>query len=113
MPMKRSPIPPSKRPSYVVLPESSKVEPHDGVPDLLPQLLSALLAYKDGNFAVRLPNDWTGVACKIADGFNEVVSLNQRLTSETARVSRAVGKEGKLRQRVNVAGVTGDWANEV
>jgi HAMP domain-containing protein/signal transduction histidine kinase/DNA-binding response OmpR family regulator len=81
--------------------------------DLLPRLLVALLAYKQGDFSIRLPSDWTGVAGKIADGFNEVVAFNQRLTSETARVSRAVGKEGKLRQRVNVLGATGDWASKV
>ena len=86
---------------------------NDDASELLPQLLSALLAYKNGDFAIRLPSDWTGIAGKIADGFNEVVAFNQQLTSETERVSRAVGKEGKLRQRVNFSGATGEWANKV
>src|SRR6185436_12956427 len=110
--MKRSTNIPSQNSSYVVLPHSGKTV-NDGAPDLLPQLLCSLLAYKEGNFSVRLPSDWTGVAGKIADTFNELVAFNQRLTSETARVSRAVGKEGKLKQRVNIAGATGDWANKV
>ena len=33
--------------------------------------------------------------------------------SETARVTRAVGKEGKLKQRMFVAGATGNWATKV
>ena len=77
------------------------------------QLLSALLAYKAGDFGVRLPSAWTGVPGKIADAFNEIVELNERLSTETARVSRAVGKEGKLKQRLSVAGATGGWANKV
>src|SRR6266700_5772311 len=81
--------------------------------DLTRQLLSALLAYKAGNFSVRLPADWTGVPGKIADAFNEIVEFNQRLSVETARVSRAVGKEGKLKQRLAVPGAKGDWDNKV
>ena len=38
------------------------------------QLLSALIAFKRGDFSVRLPDDWTGVAGKIADTFNEVIA---------------------------------------
>jgi hypothetical protein len=34
------------------------------------QLLKALMAFKRGDFSVRLPDDWTGVAAKIADTFN-------------------------------------------
>ncbi|HVY71767.1 MAG TPA: HAMP domain-containing protein, partial [Verrucomicrobiae bacterium] len=81
--------------------------------DPLPQILNALLAYKRGDFSTRLPVDWTGIAGKIADSFNDVVSFNQRLTLETARVSHAVGKEGKLKQRVSAPGGTGDWAKKV
>jgi hypothetical protein len=37
------------------------------------QLLAALMAFKRGDFTVRLPDDWTGVAGKIADTFNDVI----------------------------------------
>src|SRR5438128_8982251 len=83
-----------------------------GSADVTGQLLSALLAYKAGDFCVRLPADWTGVPGKIADAFNEIADFNQRLSTETARVSRAVGKEGKLKQRLSVPGATGGWANK-
>src|SRR6185503_14954878 len=107
--MKRQ-TPASSRRSYAML--EAPVDARQSE-DLLPQLLTALLGYRSGDFSVRLPSDWTGVAGKIADAFNEAVSFNQRLTAETSRVSHAVGKEGKLKQRVSVAGATGDWARKV
>src|SRR5205823_4751549 len=81
--------------------------------DLTRELLTVLLAYKAGDFSVRLPTDWTGVPGKIADAFNEIVDFNQRLSSETARVSSVVGKEGKLKQRLSVPGAKGGWGNNV
>src|SRR5579862_235015 len=77
------------------------------------QLLSAMLAFRDGDFAVRLPSDVTGLNGKIADAFNEIVAVSDRRARETRRVSRAVGKEGKLKQRMAVSGVSGGWADEV
>ena len=76
-------------------------------------LLSAMLSFRAGDFAARMPADLLGVEGKIADAFNDVVALSERRSQETARVSRAVGKEGKLRQRMTVPGVVGGWANEV
>src|SRR5215467_5891175 len=77
------------------------------------QLLDALLALKDGRFAVRLPSDLTGLNGKIADAFNDIATVSDRRAAESARVSRAVGKEGKLKQRMNVPGAVGGWADEV
>src|SRR5262249_47576299 len=82
----------------------------DGFPQ---QLLAAMLAFRQGDFAVRLPVDVTGIDGKIADAFNEIVSVSPRPARETARGSQAVGKEGRLKQRMTVAGVTGGWADEV
>ena len=64
------------------------------------QLLRALMAFKRGDFSVRLPDDWTGVAGKIADTFNEVIAKNQRLTTELDRIGRAVGKKGHYSTRL-------------
>ncbi len=77
------------------------------------QLLNAMLAYRSGDFAVRLPSDLTGIDGKIADAFNDIVTVSERRARETARVSRAVGKEGKLKQRMAVPGAVGGWADEV
>jgi HAMP domain-containing protein/signal transduction histidine kinase/CheY-like chemotaxis protein len=77
------------------------------------QLLAAMLAFRDGDFARRMPTDLIGVPGKIADTFNEIAAVSERRTAETARVSRAVGREGKLKQRIAVPGVVGGWADEV
>src|SRR3954470_19193101 len=76
-------------------------------------LLGAMLAFKQGDFSVRMPNDLTGVNGKIADAFNDIALVSERRAHETARVTTAVGKEGKLRQRMTLAGLTGGWADEV
>jgi HAMP domain-containing protein/signal transduction histidine kinase/DNA-binding response OmpR family regulator len=74
-------------------------------------LLTALTALKKGDFSVRLPMEWTGVAGKVADTFNEVIELNQRMALELERLSRVVGKEGKIAQRATLGNVSGSWAS--
>jgi HAMP domain-containing protein/CheY-like chemotaxis protein len=77
------------------------------------QLLAVLLSFREGDFAVRLPSALTGLNGKIADIFNDIAAVSERRARETARVSHAVGKEGKLKQRMSVPGVVGGWADEV
>src|ERR1700730_11860699 len=77
------------------------------------QLLSAMLSLRDGDFAVRLPSDLIGLNGKLADTFNDIAAVSDRRARETTRVSRSVGKEGKLKQRMTVPGVVGGWAEEV
>src|SRR5262245_13388105 len=74
-------------------------------------LLKTLQALKKGNFSVRLPNDWTGVAGKIADTLNEVIEMNDRLATELERVSRVVGREGKIMQRAALPVADGSWVS--
>ena len=50
-----------------------------------PLLLDAMLAFRNGDFTVRLPAHWTGVYGKIADVFNETIRIAERLDAETAR----------------------------
>jgi HAMP domain-containing protein/signal transduction histidine kinase/CheY-like chemotaxis protein len=76
-------------------------------------LLNALLALKRGDFSVRLPHDWTGVAGKVADILNEVIALNERMAKEFERLGRVVGREGKLTQRASLGDVGGAWAGMV
>ena len=66
-----------------------------------------MLSFRDGDFSTRMPSNLTGVEGKIADAFNEIVIFSDRRARETVRVSTAVGKEGKLKQRMNVPG--GSW----
>ena len=76
-------------------------------------LLKSMHALKKGDFSVRLPLDWTGVAGKVADAFNDVIELNERMASELARLGRVVGKEGKITQRASLGDVSGSWRDSV
>src|SRR5215475_10454045 len=77
------------------------------------QLLSALMAFKRGDFSARLPEDWTGVLGKIADTFNTVIETNERMTRELERIGRVVGKEGRITQRASLGEVTNSWADAI
>jgi HAMP domain-containing protein/CheY-like chemotaxis protein/signal transduction histidine kinase len=63
-------------------------------------ILSSLQTMRDGDFSVRLPGNWIGVAGKIADTFNEIVTANQQMAKELRRVGQVVGKEGRTRERM-------------
>ena len=76
-------------------------------------LLAALMALKKGDFTYRLPIDLTGVDGKLADTFNEVVELKQRLTLELERIGRVVGKEGKIAQRARLPEAEGAWSTAI
>ena len=58
-------------------------------------ILGSLQTMRDGDFSVRLPGSWTGLAGKIADTFNSIVSANQQMAEELKRVGQVVGKEGR------------------
>jgi methyl-accepting chemotaxis protein len=73
------------------------------------QLVSALRALRRGDFSVRLPEDVDGVDGEIASLFNEVVGMNEAITEEFERLSKVVGKEGKITQRGRVRGASGGW----
>jgi HAMP domain-containing protein/signal transduction histidine kinase/CheY-like chemotaxis protein len=77
------------------------------------QLLTALMAFKRGDFTVRLPDDWIGVGGKIADAFNDVIGTNQRMTEELERIGRVVGKEGRITQRASLGDVLDCWAHAI
>jgi HAMP domain-containing protein/CheY-like chemotaxis protein/signal transduction histidine kinase len=75
----------------------------------LSKLLQVLQSVRDGDFSVRLASDQTGLAGKIADTFNEIVTANQRLARELERVGQTVGKDGKTRSRVSSERRSGAW----
>src|ERR1700752_1032545 len=72
-------------------------------------LLKTLVAFKKGDFSVRLPGEWTGEAGKIADTLNEIIKLSEKTAKEMDRVSRVVGKEGKIMDRAAVPAAAGSW----
>jgi signal transduction histidine kinase/DNA-binding response OmpR family regulator/HAMP domain-containing protein len=77
------------------------------------QMLATMLAFRDGNFSVRLPTEWDGIDGQIAAAFNQAVSHEDRLSREVARLTRTVGRAGQLKQRMSVPGAIGGWAAKV
>src|SRR2546421_80787 len=90
----------------------SSVPRHEG--DGCPrQLLATLLDFRNGNFAVRLPSGLPGIEGRIADVFNEIATISARRASEIARISRMVGKEGRIKERASLVGMVGTRADEL
>ena len=84
--------------------QSAEVMPSD-----LGVILSGLQTMRNGDFSVRLPGSWTGLAGKIADTFNEIVAANQQMAHELKRVGQVVGKEGRTRERTKFHESRGAW----
>src|SRR5450755_5190504 len=72
-------------------------------------ILASLQTMRDGDFSVRLPGSWIGVAGKIADTFNEIVAANQQMAQELKRIGQVVGKEGRTRERTRFYESRGAW----
>src|SRR5437763_3194330 len=77
---------------------------------LLAELAEAMRRVQQGDFKVRLPRG-TGLAGEGVDGFNEVVELQERRNRELLRISRVVGREGRMTERVDEEHFEGAWAD--
>ncbi|MGC4790185.1 HAMP domain-containing protein, partial [Micromonospora sp. DT178] len=76
---------------------------------LLGELTEALRRVRRGDLKVRLPRR-AGRAGEVADAFNEVVSLQERQYLDLRRISRIVGRDGRLTERLDDEGLDGSWA---
>src|SRR5512140_2619293 len=72
-------------------------------------ILASLQSMRDGDFTVRLPGTWVGLAGKVADTFNDIVAANQHMEQELKRVGHVVGKQGKTRERTRFHESRGAW----
>jgi HAMP domain-containing protein/signal transduction histidine kinase/CheY-like chemotaxis protein len=79
----------------------------------LPTLLEALTSLRRGDFTVRLPTNWLGMGGKVGDAFNDVMDQLEGMTDEIDRISRVVGKEGKIKQRATHGGLGGSWGGTI
>ncbi|HZZ34073.1 MAG TPA: HAMP domain-containing protein, partial [Phenylobacterium sp.] len=77
------------------------------------ELLSALRAFRRGDFSVRLPRGHRGINGEIAEAFNDVVELNDRMTREFERLGETVGRQGKINHRARLPAAQGSWATSV
>ncbi len=92
---------------------SQNGDSQNGHADPLHQILAAVVAFRDGNFSVRLPLNWSGIEGRIAEVLNTTIAHEERITDEVTRLSVTVGKEGRLRQRLSLPMASGGWATQV
>ncbi len=76
---------------------------------VLTELAEALRQVRRGDLKVRLPRR-SGAAGEVADAFNDVVSLQERQQLDLRRISRIVGRDGRLTERLDEEGLDGSWA---
>ena len=79
-------------------------------PDLV-AILASLQTLRDGDFSVRLPGSWVGLAGKIADTFNDIAAADQQMALELKRLGQVVGKQGKTRERARFYEARGSWGD--
>jgi len=101
-------LPPSIAKSNGAKNNNEKAKAGDGSLDLT-VILTSLQTMRDGDFTVRLPGTWIGLAGKVADTFNEIVAANQHMAQELKRVGHVVGKQGKTRERTRFHESRGAW----
>ncbi len=71
----------------------------NGANGIDPQVtLRVLTSVRRGDFSVRMPHDWKGSAGKVANALNDIIESNQRLEREIRRLSKQVGKEGRVKR---------------
>ena len=76
------------------------------------QILAAMDAFRDGDFSVRLPTNWSNTNARLSAAFNQTIAQKQRMSEEVVRLTESVGKQGRLRQRISLPGGIGGWAAE-
>ncbi|MFI5494260.1 HAMP domain-containing protein [Actinoplanes sp. NPDC051859] len=79
---------------------------------LLGEVAEALRRVRRGDLKVRLARRG-GSFGELVDAFNEVVSLQERQNLDLRRISRTVGREGRLTDRLDEEGLDGAWADSV
>ncbi|MDQ2969006.1 MAG: HAMP domain-containing protein [Actinomycetota bacterium] len=79
----------------------------------LQELLEALRSARDGETGVRLAARKSGVMGDVAKAFNSLAERREGLTNELSRVSRVIGREGRMTERAQLKNVKGSWAASI
>ncbi len=77
---------------------------------LFDELLAAMTSVRRGTLDVRLARRG-GVAGQVVDGFNSMVDLLERRNRDLLRISRVVGREGRILERMDSDQFDGAWSN--
>src|SRR5438034_534638 len=68
---------------------------------------------EEGEFDIRLPMSEDPLLAEIADRFNAIAKLNERMCDEMKRVSTTIGRQGQMNDRASIGPVTGGWRSTV
>src|SRR4051794_15138212 len=79
----------------------------------LEEILTALTAARDGDFSPRLRTRRRDLIGELQMRTNELLHVNARMARELARVSRVIGREGRMMERASLGPVPGAWAENV
>ena len=80
----------------------------------LQRLLTGLREMRDGDVAMRLPEDGDPLMAEIASTFNQLADRRERLAGEIIRISTTIGREGSMTDRATMGGdAGGDWARSI
>jgi HAMP domain-containing protein/CheY-like chemotaxis protein/signal transduction histidine kinase len=79
----------------------------------LQELLEALRSARDGETGVRLSAQKSGVMGDVAKAFNGLAERREGLTNELSRVSRVIGREGRMTERALLKNAKGSWAESI
>ncbi|MGY1633920.1 HAMP domain-containing protein [Geodermatophilus sp. SYSU D01186] len=93
-------------------PGTPAVAPDGSVGDdgaLLVELAQALAQVRRGRFDVRLARR-EGPASEVVEQFNELVELQERQSRDLLRISRVVGRDGRMSERLDEESYDGAWA---
>ena len=66
------------------------------------QILKAFVAFRDGDFSVRLPADWPGIDGRIAEAFNQTIAREESIIAGSQAAERD-GRQGRPAQAAHVA----------
>ena len=78
----------------------------------LKALVDALRQARDGELNVRL-SEKTGAVGDVAKAFNQLAERREGLSRELARVSKVIGREGRMAERAHLRGAKGSWGDSI
>ena len=78
----------------------------------LKALVDALRRARDGESNVRL-REQTGPMGDVTKAFNQLAERREALTRELGRVSKVIGREGRMTERAHLRGAKGSWRESI
>ncbi|MDQ1663792.1 MAG: hypothetical protein QOJ68_3772, partial [Blastococcus sp.] len=104
------PVVPAQPETPAVVPEDAPGKDAPGEDGALSvELAQALAQVRRGRFDVRLARR-EGPASEVVEQFNELVALQERHSRDLLRISRVVGRDGRMSERLDEESYDGAWA---